>query len=667
MDVNALVRTSQGDKKLGDVHVGDFLIGADGAQVVCLEAFPPEHGPMKEVRYLQFGSSTKEASVVCAENHRILFVISAQKPSAHRRGVAWDTHCDRSELAQDAAELSEPVDVSSLSLYIDELASELSQDILVEDLTQDKDEPTMDKNDPAVVLAWIKEVIDVHIQYGGHEEYGTEINKILSELGFDIEEVTYVVTGDAESDFVAWAAYLTDILNDRVAALLALEADDSSDDVQEEAQGSSSSDMEVEDDMFAFDIGPVSDEFMSQVRSSQSHSQRTNHTSQHTSQSYEPSTQSSGYSGQSIPQDLKNRLASIMESIQGCPCKTMRTLSRKFEDADQAKLVARILNSDYYHLIDPCVVHPGDELLVTADQTQRACQPTTRLRRFKLLRGAPPPTPVLYQHSDLPIDPYFLGFWLTDGFKDSPAVASTDPEIKAYVFELVASLNSTRPPGTRPLKVTATLMQAAGQVCREGLRPIIATKDCWSLAIVSDQSVPSEHWNPIRTGLQHFGLLGTKAAGIPDIYKHADENSKLALIAGMIDGDGWFDKHTRLYGMAQCGEEHLKMVHDYKDVLQSCGIPTSPVATYEKSNIMGDKVQSWTEYRTYFAFGEKLQARFLIPRKKWGDNFSTYHNDANIRKIQKVSDVDGGGFSRRIRVAGGRYQLDDGLVVACEF
>jgi hypothetical protein len=80
-----------------------------------------------------------------------------------------------------------------------------------------------------------------------------------------------------------------------------------------------------------------------------------------------------------------------------------------------------------------------------------------------------------------------------------------------------------------------------------------------------------------------------------------------------------------------------------------------------------DRNKQFTEYRTYFSQGEKLQTRLLIPRKRWGSLASTCHQDANIRKIQRVTDVTGDGLSRRIRVSGGRYQLSDGLVVECGF
>jgi hypothetical protein len=120
---------------------------------------------------------------------------------------------------------------------------------------------------------------------------------------------------------------------------------------------------------------------------------------------------------------------------------------------------------------------------------------------------------VEYPSAPLPIDPYTLGALLGDGcFRGgAPSVTSMDAEI----------LDGLRlPPG----------ITAHAQPRQRNSRALD-----WSL------SGQRPHPNPLTVELRKLGLWGHLSSGkfIPAAYLHADEESRLALLAALIDTDGY--------------------------------------------------------------------------------------------------------------------------------
>jgi glutamate synthase (NADPH/NADH) len=48
--------------------------------------------------------------------------------------------------------------------------------------------------------------------------------------------------------------------------------------------------------------------------------------------------------------------------------------------------------------------------------------------------------------------------------------------------------------------------------------------------------------NPVLNGLRDLGILNNKSKGIPLAYMQADKDTRLALIAGLIESDGTYVK-----------------------------------------------------------------------------------------------------------------------------
>lgn len=105
MDVNTLVRTRAGDKKIADVAVGDVLYGVDGNPVLCLDVSPVQQGPMVKVTYNEFGSLHK-TSFKCSRNHPIpLKVVGSPIIRQRGRKITWFSRCDKQEVVREVASL----------------------------------------------------------------------------------------------------------------------------------------------------------------------------------------------------------------------------------------------------------------------------------------------------------------------------------------------------------------------------------------------------------------------------------------------------------------------------------------------------------------------------------------------------------------------------------
>lgn len=120
--------------------------------------------------------------------------------------------------------------------------------------------------------------------------------------------------------------------------------------------------------------------------------------------------------------------------------------------------------------------------------------------------------------SDLPVEPYTLGALIGDG-----CLRSFTPDITTMDAEIIDALQL--PPG-----VTA----------RSRPRQRNSRALTWTLA--GRRPDP----NPLTLALRELGLMGHLSAEkfIPDTYLQADVNARLALLAGLVDTDGYVNDRS---------------------------------------------------------------------------------------------------------------------------
>lgn len=118
----------------------------------------------------------------------------------------------------------------------------------------------------------------------------------------------------------------------------------------------------------------------------------------------------------------------------------------------------------------------------------------------------------------LDLDPYFLGLWLGDGTSIRPEITTIDPEVVMWLTKYADECG---------LSV---------RVCKD--------KNCPTYAITSGKEKGRAHTgsNRVLTSLQVMGLIGNKH--IPLHYKTSSRLSRLRLLAGLVDSDGYVFKNN---------------------------------------------------------------------------------------------------------------------------
>lgn len=146
------------------------------------------------------------------------------------------------------------------------------------------------------------------------------------------------------------------------------------------------------------------------------------------------------------------------------------------------------------------------------------------------LKGYIPPNGVEFPKKDLILNPYYLGLWLGDGTSENQGITNADNEVVDFLKDFASGY---------------------------GLR-LHKTTQKNNLSSVYSPNGKMGHDNPVRSGLRSLNLLKNKH--IPEKYATSSREDRLALLAGMIDSDGYknrtgyvfVNKSERLaYGLAR--------------------------------------------------------------------------------------------------------------------
>ncbi len=181
--------------------------------------------------------------------------------------------------------------------------------------------------------------------------------------------------------------------------------------------------------------------------------------------------------------------------------------------------------------LDPRMV---SRTLTTAEIIERRLRWSPRGSRFyvpKLKAARLEPAP------ELPIDPYLLGLLLGDGgfAHGTPDFCTADEELLASVEELVPAGIALRQHG--PMN--------------------------WRLSSSSRKGVPRSEPNPLTKRLRDLELAGVTGAKkfVPNPYKWAGKEDRLALLQGLMDTDGTLDyrrgRSAEFYSHSQALAEDL--------------------------------------------------------------------------------------------------------------
>ena len=210
--------------------------------------------------------------------------------------------------------------------------------------------------------------------------------------------------------------------------------------------------------------------------------------------------------------------------------------------------------------------------------------------------------PVQYAAMDLPIDPYVLGVWIGDGTRRQAEITCADSGILEEIALAGYSVAAQR---TRPL----TYRVGGTGHTRDALTGQMALNDSLS------------------STLRWTGLLGQKV--IPNDYLQASIPQREALLAGLMDTDGYVDT------LGRCDlttvEEHL--AHSYFELVASLGF--RPTLASKRAMLdgrdCGPKYEvQFTPDRPVFRLERKLA------RQKRTGRFHRFRAISDVREITSV-------------------------------
>lgn len=190
-----------------------------------------------------------------------------------------------------------------------------------------------------------------------------------------------------------------------------------------------------------------------------------------------------------------------------------------------------------------------------------------------------------WKDNNLEIDPYFLGVWLGDGTSANLNITNIDHEILDYCEEYVTSL---------------------------GL--------CWNKSETAKYrySITSEsgtkNKNTLLNSFNKLNLIDNKH--IPQCYKISSENTRLNLLAGLIDTDGSYDKKGKGYDFIQKNE---KLVDDIIFVARSLGF-TAIKKQCKKSCMYKGEKREGTYFRVFIYGNDIDKIPVKIERKRTQTN-----------------------------------------------
>jgi len=643
---DTMVRTTNGDKPIRDIAVGDQLFDHEDRPVQCLAAEAIQTSRMMKVTYTGYNSVSK-SSFTCTPDHIMTLVAYGVKPFRHSNSnrVTWWTRCDRTELEADAVEIKWDAAMHDLyTEYREQLGRRPTDDEVrkyLEAITSTRVVPDSEDDDSQRV----------------EETYQSPVLiKLLAKLkAMDVD----VDDEDESVVLMLLQQHMEDYLEHMIP-----EPEDISDEDNDDLIIDLDANRKRKIGTISTLSSRVSDKTFRQspsIKSSSVNSQQQpqNEASQSTVSTYASVLTEDDHKEMFAP--VRNKLA-VRDpkcKCQNLSCKGLRRVSTVFETSEQADLALELLSGDHYRVVDPCAVQDMEVFTMTLEEYQATCtapmtQHMSKLRLYRSpLRFQPYQGPV----SPVPIDPYWFGFWLGDGTKNNTEITSTDPEVEVYTQALVDRLNrDSIPPGKAPLKVSKYKIDIGTKHVYKG-EEIKSTIVAHRLRVMSTvSSLGKTHWNPVHDGLRELGLLGDKSGGIPDCYMNADENTRLAVLAGLIESDGWLSNGLNCYGFGQYTYEHKKLVEDARKLALSCGIQCNPI--FERKDGKDRPEPGW-----FFYMGrgvEKFQPHLLLHRKRMTIPFTTSKN-RDVRPFD-VEDAGDGEF-RLIEVSGELFQLADRTVV----
>lgn len=190
--------------------------------------------------------------------------------------------------------------------------------------------------------------------------------------------------------------------------------------------------------------------------------------------------------------------------------------------------------------------------------------------------------------ADLPIPPYTLGVWLADGNSDDARVTLCE----------------------------ADWDRISGEIEREGVSVAERSRAAGGVRAILGAGGRSQgaRGHSLQSKLRALGVLGQKS--IPAAYLRASKAQRLALLQGLMDGDGYCSPA----GQAELTLCNPRLAEDALELIRSLGIkPTRTISTATlRGRVVGlrRRIQFWPHEIPVFRLDRKLRRQRPSPKTR---------------------------------------------------
>lgn len=215
---------------------------------------------------------------------------------------------------------------------------------------------------------------------------------------------------------------------------------------------------------------------------------------------------------------------------------------------------------------------------------------------------------------ELPIDPYLLGVLLAEGSLEPDGVSFAQTEENAEVIERV---RAALPEG-HTLRTRSDGLSHAITVGNDG---------------PGARNVPGR--NKVQQALRDLGLYAHRSweKFIPEMYKRASVEDRVALVQGVMDGDGWITEN----GSINYCSTSKQLAKDMQEMFLSLGGRCSVHLSTDRTYIYKGERRSARDTYTISGVGGLEHNPFFLSRK--AERFGTGHptkGDSYHRKVVSV-------------------------------
>lgn len=244
---------------------------------------------------------------------------------------------------------------------------------------------------------------------------------------------------------------------------------------------------------------------------------------------------------------------------------------------------------------------------------------------------------IVWEKKDVRVDPYLLGLWLGDGCSNGLYISSNDNEVVEFLLdwcdknycELVHSdayKFSIKRPGVGNRQAIGYGSSAECSGCKKKICELCNIQRT-SPSVLPKSIAPRQSKNPFKESLESYGLINNKH--IPVDFLCNDKQTRLSVLAGLIDSDGWVGHEGKRAVISNTNEVLIKQI---ELLARSLGFVVN-TRKMERKNVIvfGQTAKDYKDIYQVNLSGNLSDIPTLIKRKQMID--STPNKDYRVTSI----------------------------------